>query len=70
MGIVGSVAAWFAQSKGVGELIAGIGGLEMGIGNGKELAGGSKNLEMVGADGSVCVDIDAEADGEMIGEYV
>ena len=69
MGIIGSVAASFAQSKGVGEIIAGIGGLEMGIGIGKEI-GDSKDLETVGAGGSVCVDIDVVEDGEMIGGMV
>ena len=69
LGIVGSVAASFAQSKGVGELIAGIGGLEMGIGIGKEI-GDSKDLETVGAGGSVCMDIEAEEDGRMIGGVV
>ena len=69
VGIIGSVAASFAQSKGVGEIIAGIGGLEMGIGIGKEI-GDSKDLETVGAGGLVCVDIDVVEDGEMIGGMV
>ena len=32
--------------------------------------GDSRNSEMVGNNGSVCVDIDAEDDGEMIGGLV
>jgi hypothetical protein len=69
VGIIGSTAASFAQSKGIEEIVAGIGG--SGIGRGKEIGKGDlKDLEMVGAGGLVCVDIDTEADGGMIGEYV
>ena len=52
MGIVGSETASFAQLKGVGTIIAGVVDSEME-------AGDSEDSEMVGNNGSVCVDIDA-----------
>jgi hypothetical protein len=63
MGIVESEAALSAQLKGVGEMVAGIGGSEMGTDN-------SRNSKTVGEKGSVCVDIDADEDGGMEGGFV
>ena len=52
MGIVESETASSAQLKGVGTIVAGVVDSEME-------AGYSEDLEMVGNNGSVCVDIDA-----------
>ena len=65
MGIVESEAASSAQLKGAEEivLVAGVGDSEMGI-------RGSSEKVTVGDRGSVCVDMDAEEDGGIIGEFV
>ena len=52
MGIVESETASSAQLKGVETIVAGVVDLEME-------AGDSEDSEMVGNNGSVCVDIDA-----------
>ena len=44
-------------------VVAGIGGSEIGTVNESEMG-------MAGNEGSVCVDIDAEEDGEMMGRVV
>ena len=64
MGIIGSVAASFAQSKGVEEMV-GIGGSGIGIGIGKGI-----DLETVDIGGSVCVDMVAVEGGGMKGIFV
>ena len=65
MGIVGSEAASSAQLKGAKTIVAGIGGSKMGI-------DGFKDSEIVtgGSEDSVCVDMIAEEDKGMIGEFV
>jgi hypothetical protein len=72
MGIFESKAASSAQLKGAKTVVAGIGGLEIeiGIGIGFIGIGGSKGLEAVGIGGSVCVDMVAEVDEEIIGGFV
>ena len=62
MGIIGSVAASFAQSKGVEEIVAGIRGSGIGIGKGID-------LETVDIGGSVCVDMVAVEGGGMKGIF-
>ena len=69
MGIIGSTAASSAQLKGVKKVVAGIGGSEIGMEMGIGI-GDSKDLEMIGNVGLVCVDIDVVGDGGMIGGYV
>ena len=65
MGIVESEAASSTQLKGAEKivLVAGVGDSKMGI-------GGSSEKVTVGDRGSVCVDMDAEEDGGIIGEFV
>ena len=63
VGIVGSEIASSAQLKDVEEMVEGISGSEMGMGDDSEKV-------TVGSRGSVCVDIDAEEDGRIIGEFV
>ena len=65
VGIFESKAASSAQLKGAEEivLVAGVGDSEMGI-------RGSSEKVTVGDRGSVCVDMDAEEDGGIIGEFV
>jgi len=70
MGIVESETASFAQLKGVKEIVAGIGGLEIGIRRGIGESGDMKDSETIGNSGSVCMDIDAEEDRGIIGEFV
>jgi hypothetical protein len=67
MGIVEIETALSAQLKGVEEIVASIGDSEIGKGIGIE---DLKNLETVGIDDSVCVDMVAEVDWGMIGMSV
>ena len=62
MGIVESEAASFAQLKDEERIGVGIGGSEIGIGNGMD-------SETASIGGSVCVDIDAVEEGEMKGRF-
>ena len=55
MGIVESETASSAQLKGVETIVAGVVDSEMEAGDSEDL----EDLEMVGNNGSVCVDIDA-----------
>lgn len=66
MGIVEIEAASSAQLKGAKEIVAGIRGSEMGMGD------DSENVTVGSSGGSVtvCVDIDATEDGGMIGGFV
>ena len=63
MGIVGSETALSNQLKDVKVVAEGIRGSEVRMGN------GSGNVT-VGSGGSVCVDMDADEDGRMIGGFV
>jgi hypothetical protein len=63
VGIAESEMASSAQLKDVETMVAGMGGFKTGRGDGSEGI-------TVGNGGSVCVDIDAEEDGGMIGENV
>ena len=60
MGIIEIAAASSAQLKGAEEMIPGVGGSEMGIEKGIV----SETVSVVG--GSVCVDMVAVEDGEII----
>jgi hypothetical protein len=65
MGIVEIETASSAQLKGVEEIVASIGDSEIGKG-----IGDLKTLETAGIDDSVCVDMVAEVDWEMLGMSV
>ena len=62
VGIVENEAASSAQFKGAEEIIPGFGGLKMGIGKGIV-------SETVSVGGSVCVDMVAVENGEIIGGF-